>query len=146
MSWSVCPLLRDGGDNLESILIISPMADLWYPVSPSQGSGLIVLSIGDGILTHLSFRFLDPTLQCIKYIIFEYPHSPDSSTGIIFGFTYMYIHYLLHIHPPTPFLDTSLLPLVSTAPLAPQNLFCPLVLWFCRRKNIKDKMRNMTFC
>jgi hypothetical protein len=26
-----------------------------------------------------------------------------------------------------------------------QNLSCPPVLWFCRRKNIKGKKRNMTF-
>jgi hypothetical protein len=29
-------------------------------------------------------------------------------------------------------------------PLPTQNLFCPPILQFCRRKNIKDKMRNMT--
>jgi hypothetical protein len=26
-----------------------------------------------------------------------------------------------------------------------KNLFCPPVLRFCRRKKVKDKMRNMTF-
>jgi hypothetical protein len=46
----VClPLI--GGNNLESIMFISPVADLWDYVSPPQGAGLIVLSIGDGILT-----------------------------------------------------------------------------------------------
>jgi hypothetical protein len=30
-------------------------------ITSSQGAGLIVLSMGDGILTHLSLRFLDPT-------------------------------------------------------------------------------------
>jgi hypothetical protein len=30
-------------------------------ITPSQGAGLIVLSVGDGILAHLSFRFSDPT-------------------------------------------------------------------------------------
>jgi hypothetical protein len=31
-------------------------------ITPSQGAELIVLPMGDGILTHLSFRFPDPTL------------------------------------------------------------------------------------
>jgi hypothetical protein len=30
-------------------------------MTPSQGAGLMVLSMGDGILIHLSFRFPDPT-------------------------------------------------------------------------------------
>jgi hypothetical protein len=30
-------------------------------MTPSQGEGLTVLSVGDGILTHLSFSFPDPT-------------------------------------------------------------------------------------
>jgi hypothetical protein len=30
-------------------------------VTPLQGAGLIVLSMGDEMLTHLSFRSLDPT-------------------------------------------------------------------------------------
>jgi hypothetical protein len=32
-------------------------------ITPSQSAGLIVLSMGNGILTHLSFRFSDPTLR-----------------------------------------------------------------------------------
>jgi hypothetical protein len=32
-------------------------------ITTSQGAGPIVLSIGDVILTHLSFRFPDPTVQ-----------------------------------------------------------------------------------
>jgi hypothetical protein len=36
------------------------------------------------------------------------------STGTIFAFTYMCIHYLHHIHLPTPFPTTSPLPLVLT--------------------------------
>jgi hypothetical protein len=70
MSWSVCPLL--GGNNLESILFISPVQiyETLYLllrvkecrfITLSQGAGLIVLSMGDGILTHLSLRFPDPT-------------------------------------------------------------------------------------
>jgi hypothetical protein len=38
------------------------------------------------------------------------------STGIIFAFTYMCTHYLHHIHPPTPFSNTSPLPLPTGAP------------------------------
>jgi hypothetical protein len=30
-------------------------------MTPSQGAGIIVLSMGDGILTHLPFRSPDPT-------------------------------------------------------------------------------------
>jgi hypothetical protein len=53
------PLLREG-DNLESILLISPVADLFLsfrmqecrPPSP-QDVGMILPSMGDGILTHL---------------------------------------------------------------------------------------------
>jgi hypothetical protein len=47
------------------------LADLWDPVSlpqgtgmqvyNSSGAGLMVLSMGDGILAHLPFRSLDPT-------------------------------------------------------------------------------------
>jgi hypothetical protein len=63
MSWSVCPLL--GGNNLESILFISPVQiyETLYLllrvqecrfITPSQGAGLTVLCMGDGILTHSS--------------------------------------------------------------------------------------------
>jgi hypothetical protein len=53
------PLLGKG-NNLESILLISPVADLYVsfrmqeyrPPSP-QDVGMILLSMGDGILTHL---------------------------------------------------------------------------------------------
>jgi hypothetical protein len=31
------------------------------------------------------------------------------------------------------------------ANFSPHNLFCSTVLWFCRRKTIKDKRRNMEF-
>jgi hypothetical protein len=51
MSWSVWSLWGEG-NNLDSILSISPVADLWGHESPPQGVGLIVLSMGDGILTH----------------------------------------------------------------------------------------------
>jgi hypothetical protein len=53
------PLLREG-NNLESILFISPVADLYLssrvqecrPPSP-QEVGMILPAMGDGILTHL---------------------------------------------------------------------------------------------
>jgi hypothetical protein len=53
------PLLGEG-NNLESILLISPVADLYLsfrmqecrPPSP-QDAGMILLSTGDGMLTHL---------------------------------------------------------------------------------------------
>jgi hypothetical protein len=55
------PLLGEG-NNLESILLISPVADLYLslrmqecrPPSP-QDVGIIVLSMGNGILTHLPY-------------------------------------------------------------------------------------------
>jgi hypothetical protein len=51
------------------------------------------------------------------------------STGIIFALTYMCVHYLRHIHPPTPFPNTSLLsPVSRTHPHSRQNLFHPTVL------------------
>jgi hypothetical protein len=48
-----------GRGNLESILLISPVADLHLRVqecrftSPSQDAVITVLSMGDGMLTHL---------------------------------------------------------------------------------------------
>jgi hypothetical protein len=52
----------------------------------------------------------------------------------------------------THFLLTLLLPLPSypsqwcQPPSNPrQELFCPPVIWFCRRKKIKDKKKNTTF-
>jgi hypothetical protein len=48
----------------------------------------------------------------------------------------MCIHYLLYIRPPTTFPNT----------LSPgQNLFCPPVLQFCRRRNIRDNKKSMVF-
>jgi hypothetical protein len=56
--WSA-PLLGEG-NNLESILLFSPVADLYLsfrmqecrPPSP-QEAGMLLLSMGDGTLTHL---------------------------------------------------------------------------------------------
>jgi hypothetical protein len=56
------------------------------------------------------------------------------STGIIFPFTYMctqYLHYIQHLTPLPHILPTA----TGTMPLYPrQDLLCPPVLRFCRRK------------
>jgi hypothetical protein len=60
----LAPLLGEG-NNLESILLISPVADLYLSFRmqecrpPSQDVGMILPSMEDGILAHLS---LDPTV------------------------------------------------------------------------------------
>jgi hypothetical protein len=48
-------------NNLEIMLFISSVEDLRDHVTPSQGAGFIVPSMGNGKLTHLSFRSPDPT-------------------------------------------------------------------------------------
>jgi hypothetical protein len=67
------------------------------------------------------------------------------SSGIIFAFAYMCIHYLHHIHPPTPFPSLPPPPSQQCQHPPRQNLFCQSVLRFCRIKNIKDKEKNMAF-
>jgi DMSO/TMAO reductase YedYZ heme-binding membrane subunit len=60
LNWFGLHLYWGRGNNLESILLINPVADLYLsfrlqecrPPSP-QDAGMIVLSMGDGILTHL---------------------------------------------------------------------------------------------
>jgi hypothetical protein len=53
----------------------------------------------------------------ISYMNLPYPLIPGTvSTGIIFAFTYMCMHYLHHIHPPTHFPATIPCPPVPTAP------------------------------
>jgi hypothetical protein len=61
------------------------------------------------------------------------------STGIIFAKTCMRTHFFcIIVTLLSPFLTTSPLPLVPT--LSPeQDLFCPPVLRFCRRRKIKRK-------
>jgi hypothetical protein len=60
------------------------------------------------------------------------PNPGTASTGIIFPFTYMCTQYLHHIHRPRA-LFYLLPPPTGTNPPR-QNLFCPPVLWFCKRK------------
>jgi hypothetical protein len=57
------------------------------------------------------------------------------STGFIFAYAYMCIHYLWHLPPPTG---------ATPSPTSRQNLFHPPILWFCGRKNKKGK-KNMAF-
>jgi hypothetical protein len=73
------------------------------------------------------------------------PHIPGViSTGIIFVFTYMCTHFIAMIHPPAPFPNTSSLPLVSALPTG-QDLYRSTVLQICRRKERKDKTKDMIF-
>jgi hypothetical protein len=51
MNWSVCPLWGRG-NNLESILLISPVANLSDPVSPLQGAGMQVYNSFSGCRSH----------------------------------------------------------------------------------------------
>jgi hypothetical protein len=67
------------------------------------------------------------------------------STGIIFVFTHMYTLF-------TPYLSSYSFPCYLPSPTSAtppphprQNLFCPSVLRFCRRKYIKDKKRSIAF-
>jgi hypothetical protein len=52
MNWFVFPLLEEGGNNLESILLISPVADLSDPVSPLQGTGMQIYHSFSGCKNH----------------------------------------------------------------------------------------------
>jgi hypothetical protein len=75
-AWELFRLPLIGGNNLENIL-----SALWQIfetlylllrvqecrfITPSQGAGLTVLSMGDGRLTHLSFRFPDPAITYLQ--------------------------------------------------------------------------------
>jgi hypothetical protein len=68
--------------------------DLGDHVTPSQGAGLIVLSMGDGILTHLSFRstqqyceVFSDLLIILKFLI-QYPF-PMEEIATIFHVKYL---------------------------------------------------------
>jgi hypothetical protein len=60
VNWFAVHLYLGRGNNLESFLLICPVADLYLsfgmqesrPPSP-QDAGMILLSMADGILTHL---------------------------------------------------------------------------------------------
>jgi hypothetical protein len=79
MIWSVCPygVGEDQGTTLRAFCLSAPwqIYETLYLllrvqecrfITPSQGAGLIVLFMGNGILTHLSFRFPDPRNPNIK--------------------------------------------------------------------------------
>jgi hypothetical protein len=79
-------------------------------------------------------------LQYIKYFILEFIpstalfHPPPLtlgtvSIGIIFAFTYMDIHDLYHIHPPTPFSVTASLLPVPNPPHQPLSRTCSALLF-----------------
>jgi hypothetical protein len=66
VSWSVCPLLGVGGKTTLRTFCLSALWQIYETlylllrvqecrfITPSQGAGLIVLAMGDGILTHSS--------------------------------------------------------------------------------------------
>jgi hypothetical protein len=94
-----------------------------------------------------TLEYLQKFLQCNKYLVFEFtpsaavfhylPLIPETvSTGVIFAFICMCIHYLDHFFLPSIHTPCS---------ISGQNLFYPLVLQFCRRKNIKNNKKSMTF-
>jgi hypothetical protein len=102
---------------------------------------------GWGTLCHLH-----KLLHFIKCIMQEFTPSTFSlpplipgvvSKGIIFAFTCIFTFYCIFTFLP-PFPNTSPLPLVLTL-LSGQDLFCPLVLWFFRRKDKNKKTWHFCF-
>jgi hypothetical protein len=105
-----------------------------------------IVVLGRDIWWHLQMF-----LQCINYIILEFIPSTTPlchslpliqgivSTGIIFAFTCICIHFYAIFTLLPPFPTTSPLPLVPTLP-GGQDLFHPLVLRFHSRKKIKKKI------
>jgi hypothetical protein len=84
-----------------------------------------------------------PTFHCSTS-----PPSPDSWNSINKYNFCIYIHVYTLLAPyssPYPSSHHFPSPQWCQSPQPRKNLFHPSVLWFCRRKNIKDKMRNMKF-
>jgi hypothetical protein len=111
---------------------------------------IVFVALGGGTL-----EYLQKFLQCVKYLnsplycslsasLSQFPGTV--STGIIFAFTYMCLHYLPP--PPTP-------PATPTPTLTPTFPFYPLPLGrtcitllfsdFVEEKNIKDNKKNTSF-
>jgi hypothetical protein len=103
----------------------------------------------------VQFWDLQRFLQCIKYIILEltsftallYLHFPDSWNSFQ-QVSFLHLHTHVHIIC-TIFI---LLPSSPATPHPPEQPFYSLgdlfrspVLQFCRRKEMKDKNKNMTF-
>jgi hypothetical protein len=66
--------------------------------------------------------------------LLPFPIPGTVATAIIFPFVYICTQYLYYIHPPTPF--PHILPLPTGTNYPRQDLFCPTVLWFCKRKKL----------
>jgi hypothetical protein len=73
MSWSVCPLLR--GNNLESILLISPVADC---VSPPQDAGVQIYNSFSGCRAHSALHWGWNTDSLICSIDSQTQHSQSN--------------------------------------------------------------------
>jgi hypothetical protein len=96
---------------------------------------IVVLGVHCGIykrsynITNIPYlNSLPPSLSFIS----PYAISGTGSTGLIFPFTCMCIHYLYHIHPLTPF--PHILPSSTGTKSLRQNMFCLLFSDFVKEK------------